>query len=244
MIRSLATTSLILALIAPACGPETPGGTTPPSDATEKTSESDGGESTPAQEGGDAGDAGDASKSEGTEPAQPAAEDPSKKVCDAKVLGAPTALFAESMLIRLPHGMDPDSLVEETPFFIRAPSFDSVSCVEGLPGATVSFTAMGYFEDDPKKSVTDYRDETFEALGYPKGLKFSQEQTNGRNYEVAADVPPDAKNPEPAKAWFVLKSKYGRMYYVIYQVHPNAWNAMKKTLKLSTDKMFLLDVNG
>jgi hypothetical protein len=234
VIRSIALSSFALTLaFTLGCNETKPGGTTPPEDAA--TSGQSGTESTPPAEGSN----GEASETAETPVAQ--AEDPTTKECEAEVSEAPAALFAESMLIRLPKGLEPEKLVESTPMFVSARNFESVSCVEGLAGALVEFTAMGYFKDDPKKDIGTFRDEILTQLGYVGGLTRSEEVIKGHDLEVVVDVAADAKHPEPSRLWFVTKSKFGRLYYVMYSVHPRAWAAMRKTLKRSTDKMFLLE---
>jgi hypothetical protein len=90
-----------------------------------------------------------------------------------------------------------------------------------------------------------YARETLEAAGYGAGATISDEAESGgadrRVYTATVELPGDAQNPEPVKLMFVMKSAYGRMYYLIFETHPNAWNALKATFKESADSLLFLN---
>ena len=57
---------------------------------------------------------------------------------------------------------------------------------------------------------------------------------------VDVDPDPASGKTEPARAFFVLKSGHGNMYAIVYETHPNAWNALQMTFRESAKKMSLL----
>ena len=82
----------------------------------------------------------------------------------------------DTVLIRLPKGVTEDNFIEDNPSFARLTSdTESVSCVEGVPGAMISFMALFFYQDDTAKTVTQLRDESLESLGY-KDVTFSEEK--------------------------------------------------------------------
>lgn len=243
MMRSTLISSLMLAVLCTSgCNTKKPKGTQHPDDPSAAAKDQ------AAAQGGKSGDAsatepGAATPGDAAAPAEPA-EDPSKKVCDAKVSDKPTALFMETMLIRLPFGLAEEALIEQTPFLLLARPFTSVGCIEGMPGADINVTAMGYFQDNEKRPVKDIALELLTAQGYTGTPKIADEVAKGRNIEFSAEFAADEKHPNPSKVWVAMKTKFGRNYYVLFDVHPNAWNAVRKTLKESTDRMFLLKGEG
>lgn len=241
MMRSTLISSLILALLCTtACETKKPKGTAHPDEpgaaakdgASAKGAAGEGG--SPAAQG----------SQEGGAQAKAPAEDPTKKVCEAKVADTPTLLFAGTMLIRLPYGLVQDSLIEQSPVYQIARSYESVSCVEGVPGGEVRITALGYFDDNTKRPIKEVALELLTVQGYAGTPKLADELEKERNIEFSAEFAPDEKHPEPSKVWLALKTRFGRTYYALYEVHPNAWNALRKTLKASTDKIFLLEAEG
>lgn len=240
MMRSTLISSLMLAVLCTsACDSKKPKGTKHPDDPSAAAAEQGASDSAGAQ-----APAGEGEAAAPAEQAQAPAEDPAKKVCDAKVSDSPTQLFAGSMLIRLPYGLVEEALIEQSPFLLLARPFETVGCVEGLPGADVNVTAMGYFQDNEKRTPKDIAMELLTAQGYTGTPKIEDEVAKDRNIEFSAEFPADDKHPNPSKVWVALKTKFGRNYYVMYDVHPNAWNAVHKTFKQSTDRMYLLQPEG
>jgi hypothetical protein len=54
------------------------------------------------------------------------------------------------------------------------------------------------------------------------------------------EVPADDGNPEPARALFQMASANGMMYAIVFETHPNAWNALKETFYSSAKAMSFL----
>ena len=244
MIRNVITSALVLSLAlgVSACDKPVEGTTNPP----------DGGDAT-----ADAGDAGDKGKKDkkdkkdkgdkGDKGEEGGGEekDPTQTVCPAETADYPAPYFADTVLIRLPKGVTEDNFYEDGPTFARlGSSVESVSCVEGLPGAMISWMGMTYFEDDTSKDVKTIRDETLEQMGFT-GFTVVEEKIDDkmRYSQATIDVPPGAK-PEPARALVQARAANGMMYVVVFETHPNAWNALKETFKASADKMSLLPPAG
>ena len=238
MIRSSIITSLILSIALITGCDSSPEGTTPPDDGT--TADADDGKGKGKGKGKNKGDKGDKGDKGGEEPSDE--NDPTKKVCPAETADYPAPYFADTVLIRLPKGVTEDNFIEDNPSFARLTSdTESVSCVEGVPGAMISFMALFWYADDTAKTVTQLRDESLESLGY-KGVTFSDEKTDDktRYYQGVIDVPPDAQNPEPARALIQLSAAHGNMYVLVMETHPNAWNALKETFGTTASKISFL----
>lgn len=240
MIRSAFISTLVLSLCLVAGCDKDPKGTTPP-DGDGSTASTDGG-------GKDKGkkDKGkkDKGKDGGGDSGGGEEADPTQTVCPAEVSDYPAPYFGETVLLRLPKGVTEDNFVEMNPGFARISSeVESVSCVEGLPGAMISFMALASFVEEKDKSMTTYRDEMLKAFGYV-GAQLSEEQVDekGRTLMVVIDAPPDPANgkTEPARALMRLKAANGTMYAVAYETHPNAWNAMKNTFTESATRITFL----
>jgi hypothetical protein len=166
-------------------------------------------------------------------------KDPLTTACPAEL--GPSMSLLNSTQIRLPVGITAESIVEVAPGVVRlvAP-VESVSCIEWWPGGIINHFAMTYVVDDPSKSLPALRDELLAAFGYSEPT-FSAQVIDevGRNYEVVIDqpsspvAPENEANSEPARAFLSLQANAGRIYAVIYEVHPNAWNALQASLRAS-----------
>ncbi|NVB41300.1 hypothetical protein G6O69_25900 [Pseudenhygromyxa sp. WMMC2535] len=237
MIRSAFISSLILSLCLVTACDKSPKGTTPPD---EGDASADAGKGKAKNKNKDKSeDAG-----EGGEDAGSNAEDPTTKVCAAEVADYPAPYFEDTVLIRLPRGVTEDNFVEMNPGFVRiASEVESVSCVEDIPGALITFMAMSAFQEEKDKDMATYRDETLEAFGYVGG-SLSEEQIDdkARTYVAVIDMPaqPEMGKNEPARALFKLQAANDMMYAIVYETHPNAWNALKETFRESAKRMSFL----
>jgi len=235
LLRSLAVPFLVLGLAA-GCGKKTPEGTTPPGETGATDAGGGGSDAGTGAGGGDAGGGeaggGDAKAPDGEPPAE--GPDP-KKVCDAEVSDTPKALFGDNVLIRLPKGVE---LVEQTPFFARITSSNTMSTCDAI----VSFAAVGYFQADPSKSPTATRDETLKsARGVDASdVTWSEETTKGRDYSAAYNIPEGPKGEPAIAGWISFKEKAGNTFWVAYETHPNAWNAVKKSFQESTKRLLIV----
>lgn len=168
--------------------------------------------------------------------------DPTKKVCPAATADHPEPYFSDTVLIRLPKGVTGDNFVEFTPTFARLRSaVESVSCVEDVPGAMITYMAMTFFQDDETKSIATLRDETLEVMGYvaPK-LSAEKRDDKIRFYQAVVDVEGTTEKPDPGRALFQMRVANGIMYAIIYECHPLAWNALKETFYASASKISFL----
>lgn len=252
--RTLISSSLVIALsvaLGAGCKPEPPGGTTPPDGGN--AAGDGGGSEAGGDGGGEAGGDGGGGEAGGDGGAAAGGDDLLAKAiateCPAEVnQEAPTSVFGDAVLIRLPKGVA--SFVEETPSFayMNPKPAPSVTCVEGVPEATITNGLMGYFQDDKKKDMETFAKETIEATGYTQaGATVKDAKSGGsgdrRTYSATLEVP-EADGMPPATAYFHMKSAHGRMHYVVWETHPDAWNALKATFKESADKMLLLNPGG
>jgi hypothetical protein len=228
VIRSAIITSLVLSLVlVSGCDKPPDGVSTPPEDGTTAD--------TGKKDKKKKGEEGDTGSGDGN----PQEEDPTKKVCPAETADYPSPYFGDTVLIRLPKNVTEDSFVEFTPTFARISSpIESVSCIEGMPGGTINYMAMTFFEDDTSKDLVALRDETVEVMGYT-GAKYSNEKRDDklRFYQVVLDVEGTAEKPEPGRALLQMSAANGLMYVIVYESHPDAWNALKETFYASAAKM-------
>lgn len=230
MIRSAIITSFVLslALMSSGCDKPPEGSSTPPEDGSVADSGKGGKDKKKKGDEGDTGGGGGAEE-----------EDPTKKVCPAETADYPSPYFADSVLIRLPKNVTEDNFVEFTPTFARISApIESVSCIEGMPGGMISYMAMTYFEDDPSKDLAALRDETLEVMGYV-GATVSNEKRDDklRFYQAVLDAPGTAEKPDPGRALMQMSAAHGIMYVIVYESHPDAWNALKETFYASAAKM-------
>ncbi|MEE9383461.1 MAG: hypothetical protein V3V08_08610 [Nannocystaceae bacterium] len=244
-ITSSLVASLLVLVLSTACSSDPPPGTNPPEDGSAVATDNGGrGKGSADASGGDVGSDGEPADAKG----QTAdADDVSQKVCDADV-GDPAALFAESMIIRMPKGMSDEALMERTPWMMTlSREIESVGCGADGAGGMITWASFGYFEEDANKTLEAFRDETMGQLyarkdGAKVAFKYSDQKTKGRRLDVVVDVPADdAQQRAARRAWFVIKAKYGRMYWVLYETDPRAWNALKNSFVESTKKLGLLD---
>ncbi len=227
LLRTLAVPTLVLGLVAFGCGKKTPDGTTPPGETGSNRGGGGGGggsDDVTANDEGGGGEDGGGGGEDGPDP---------NKVCDAEVGETPTALFGDNVLIRLPKGVE---LVEQNEFFARITS----STTQSTCDAIVSFAAVGYFQTDPAKSVTTVRDETLNARGLPASdATWGDETTKNRDYSASYQLPEGAKGEPPIKGWIAFKEKEGTTFWVAYETHPNAWNAVGKSFQESAKRLLI-----
>ena len=233
MIRSALISSLALSLCLLAGCDKNVDGTTPPKDdgqTADKGKRKNKGKGKRKNKG----------KNKGEDKGDP--NDPTKKVCPAETAEYPEPYFGDTVLIRLPKGVTAENFVEFQPGFARLSSeVESVSCIPDFPGAMITYMALASFQDDPNKPMEEFRDETFEAFGY-KDVKLSEEKLDPdtRFYQAVLDVPPGGGKADPARAFFQMSSANGNMYAIVFEAHPDAWNALKETFRESAKKMSFL----
>lgn len=233
MIRSAIITSLVLSLaLMSGCDKPPEGSSTPPEDGA--TADAGKGKDKDKKKKGGEGDTGGGGGAE--------EEDPTKKVCPAETADYPSPYFADTVLIRLPKNVTEDNFVEFTPTFARISApIESVSCIEGMPGGMIAYMAMTFFEDDTAKDLAALRDETLEVMGYV-GATISNEKRDDklRFYQAVLDVPGNDQKPDPGRALLQMSHANGLMYVIVFESHPDAWNALKETFYASAAKMSFL----
>ena len=105
----------------------------------------------------------------------------------------------------------------------------------------VSRAAMGYFQDDKGKKITQLRDETMIPLGFEGApVTWSDENYNGRSFSGAYEVPQDDQGNPPVKGWFVFKESEGTLFWMIMETHPNAFPAIKKSFKAAGTSLLIV----
>jgi hypothetical protein len=233
VIRSAIITSFLALSLTLTAGCDKPpeGSSNPPEDGA--TADADKGKTKKTKKGDD--------KTDGTKDGGGDENDPTKKVCPAETADYPAPYFADTVLIRLPKNVTEENFVEFTPTFARISApIESVGCVEGFPGM-ISYMAMTFFEDDTSKDLGTLRDETLEVMGYV-GAKLSDEKRDDklRFYQAVLDVEGTAEKPEPGRALLQMNSANGLMYVIVFESHPDAWNALKETFYASASKMSFL----
>lgn len=232
LLRTLALPLMVLSL-AVSCGKPKPEGTTPPGETGSGDATAGGGDA--GGDGGDGGDGGggDAGAATGDSGGDAPAGPDASKVCDSEV-SDPKTFFGDSVLVRLPKGVE---LVEDTPFFARITSKNTVSVCDAI----VSYAAVSFFQADPAKPITQVRDETLTAArGFQTSeVTWADEVTKGREYAGSFQVPEGPKGEPPIKGWFVIKEKYGKTFFLAFETHPNAWNAVKKSFEEAGKRLLI-----
>lgn len=238
MIRSTIITSFALSLLLfTGCDKSKPDGTNPPDDGSETADNK--GKKDKKNKKGKKDKGGDDTGGDG---GADDANDPTKKVCPAETADYPAPYFADTVLIRLPKNVTEENFVEFTPTFARISApIESVGCVENYPGAMISYMAMTFYEDDTSKDIKTLRDETLEVMGYT-GAAISEEKLDEKTrfYQAVLDVPGNEQKPDPARALYQMQAANGMMYAIVFEGHPDAWNALKETFYASAAKMSFL----
>ncbi|RMG97052.1 MAG: hypothetical protein D6705_09740 [Deltaproteobacteria bacterium] len=234
MARTILTClSLSLALATAACGKNAPDGTTPPEDGAQAAD--DGGKGGKRTRGkGKRG-----AKGDGDEGGEKKAD--VKKACKAEISDTPAPLFlhpetGEPMaFIRVPKGMTKDDLVEQNPFFYMTMSQDGfVSTCDAM----VTYMAAAMIDDEPKKDFQQFAQDFLTQLGY-QVESFENPKIEGRRLEGAVL----AKSQQgPAKLWVLFDNKYnaGKVFIVVLEAHPNAFEAIQPTFKAVTDSLIVV----
>ena len=237
--------SLIFGLtLALGCKPATPEGTNPPGEDADATASSDG----DSAEGSDAASNDDGDKKYKKDDAGP--EDPIaiaiRTECPAEVGDSPVSVFNDNVLIRLPKGVE--AFVEQNPMFatINPSKPESVSCVDGVAGAQITFGGMGYFSDDPEMTMNDFLKDTMASIGYPEGAKVNVESEKSKNGKrsIVASIEFTIEGEGEKRAYVTLKSAHDRMHWLAYECDVGTWNALKATFKSSAKSMLLLNPDG
>ena len=127
-------------------------------------------------------------------------------------------------------------VVERNEFFAQITS----STTQSTCDAIVSFAALGYFATDASKPVTQIRDETIKARGLdPADIKWADETTKNRDYSASYELGEGPKGEPPIKGWIAFKEKAGTTFWVGFETHPNAWNAVGKSFQESAKRMLI-----
>ncbi len=227
----LTSLSLSLALALGACGKNTPEGTTPPEDAASAGDQGGGKRHKRGKKGAQSEEA-KGTSTQGEE---------AKRACEAEISDTPAPLFLHpetgepQAFVRVPKGMSKDDLVEQNPFFYMTMSQEGfVSACDAI----VSYMAAGMIDDDPKKDFQELVKAFLGQLGY-QVEGFENPKVEGRRLEGAVS----AKSQQgPAKLWVVFDNKYnaGKIFFIVLEAHPNAFDAIQPTFKAVTDSLIVV----
>ena len=122
--------------------------------------------------------------------------------------------------------------------FARITSKNTVSVCDAI----VSYAALGYFQSDTKKPMQTIRDETIAAArGFQASeVTWADEAAKNRDLAASYEVPEGPKGEPPIKGWIAFKESGGNTFWVAYETHPNAWNAVKKSFQESAKRLTIV----
>lgn len=171
-------------------------------------------------------------------PAPAPAPAPPVTQCEAEVADVPTALFDDTVLLRLPIGVEVEA-VPDRPFLAKMKADQAVSTC----GAVVRYAAVGRADGLPKLPVTEIRDTIFREnrMVDPEGLTWSQDHTtDGRHYHgayVSAAAP-------GIKGWFVLLQKGGTNVWAMFETDEAKWPALERTFQQAGKRLLVVPVQS
>lgn len=153
------------------------------------------------------------------------------RVCPAELAAQRTMLFGGQMAIVLPKGVE---LVEATPSFARSKSRHQVSTCEAL----VTFVGVGYFASDPSKPIDVVRDELVtKARAFSNPVTWTDERREANEYRGVYEVPESATGDWPVQGRALVRRHKDITVWVLFEAHPNAWNAIKLSLRAASEQL-------
>ena len=153
--------------------------------------------------------------------------------CDAELSDAPVALFGDTMLSRLPVGVE---VTEVSPTLAKMLAPQAVSTC----GAVVRMAALGRIEAAPARSVTEIRDAIVGGeLGFRPGtLTWSEEFPQDRHYHGAYTRVGEGGGR--FKGWFALLQKMGVGVWVAYETDEGSWPALAATFQQAGKRVLIV----
>ena len=78
-----------------------------------------------------------------------------------------------------------------------------------------------------------------QIIGLDRDIKWADKTTKNRYYSASYELPEGPKGEPPLKGWIAFKEKAGTTFWVAYETHPNAWNAVGKSFQESARRMLI-----
>ena len=154
--------------------------------------------------------------------------------CEAAVADAPTALFNERVLVRMPKNVE---ILEENSTFAVAQASGGfvVTCDAALRRASLMI-----FKNDPKKTLGDRAREFTEALekmGYvgARDMQWS-ERPDGRRGRVQI---PAAEGQPTVELLVDLKRRFDLMPVLVYEAEPDDFAKLEPSIIASADSLLV-----
>ncbi len=156
----------------------------------------------------------------------------------APSLSEPAVFFDEQVLVRLPSSLQ-NHTVEHTPSFARsAGDVEHPGCVEDHPGPLIQLGALGVVEAEGELAGT--LKDLVATLGYPEGTSMRIVEQRDGVVEVVLNVPATHDTSEPAMAWLAVHERGSRRAWVVFESHPNAFNALVRSFACSSRSLLVL----
>jgi hypothetical protein len=156
-------------------------------------------------------------------PMDPLASAPAvAKECEATLADVPTALFDDSVLVRLPVGVE---LTEVSPKLAHTTAKATASAC----GAVVRYAAVGLLATPPGRAAAEIRDSVLAEVREAGAgtLTWSEEMPPGGRYYHGAYT--GTIGGAPVKGWFALKERPGSAAWALFEAHPDAFPTLQPT---------------
>ncbi len=107
-----------------------------------------------------------------------------------------------------------------------------MSCVLGLPGVVIYNVSLGYFPASRRESVESLVADILTQVG---ALREQFELVDRVQFGNRMETRIDSEEEPARRAWLWAEFFEDDVYFVYYELQPNAWNAFRRTLNRSTD---------
>lgn len=161
---------------------------------------------------------------------------PATPACDAAVADAPTTLFKDRVLVRLPVGVE----VNEVPSaagssMARTDAGETVSAC----GAAVHQVAIGLVPKARERALEGVRDEVLARVHplAPGAIQWQDVRADER--ELAGSYTFTGEGG-PLRGWFVVKQKHGDLAWALYEASPAAFEALLPTFRMSSTRLLVV----
>ncbi len=162
-----------------------------------------------------------------------------RRAC-APSLSAKFPFFSDTVLLQLPSGLG-DELLEMNPTLARTTrEHEHPGCVDGVGGPLITVAFLGVFElDKDPKPLEAAANDMIDALGYPPGTTRERVRRRENAIDMVLSAPEHRGRPA-AKSWMTVAADGDRGVFIVYESHPNAWNALARTFACSAQSLQLL----
>lgn len=160
---------------------------------------------------------------------------PETPACEATVADAPTTLFKDRVLVRLPIGVE----VNEVASAGGSPWARTAAETVSACGAAVRQVAIGLVPAARAGALEVVRDKVFSDVHelVPGAIQWEDVRTDERGLDATYTI---AGEGGPIRGLFVLKRKQGDLVWALYEASPGAFEALVPTFRMSSTRLLVI----